>query len=435
MTPLDLVYLGLAALTSPLWARKRRKDWGERLGKVEPIIAPADAPRLMLHAVSLGEVNATRPLITRLLSEAADLHIILTTTTDTGTERAHKLYELDKATGRLHIRRYPLDASWSVRRFLDRTTPDAVLLMELEVWPQFIGLCKRRGVPVGVVNGRLSARSFRNYARARSVLKKMFASLSFAATQTDEYTGRFEHMGAALVRTVGSMKWDSALDALDVGQAQLQSTADDLRSDLGIERGRKLVVAGSTAPGEPELILRAIENHPAEPALLVAPRRPEWFDQAASDLGSGVVRRSDASVGDPSRGRFVLDTFGELRAAYSLANVVVIGRSFVDLHGSDPMEAAALAKPIIIGPNTDDFSQPVLALMSAGGLVQTDSQGLESALHELLSDDDLRHQRAQAAFDTVQANAGAADRTVAMIREHMPMLFECDNPRNAQPSP
>lgn len=435
VTLLDLAYITLAAVTSPFWVRKKRSDWGERFGKVQQIDALPDAPRLLIHAVSLGEVNATKPLVQRLLETAPDLHIILTATTDTGIARAHTLYDLDKATGRLHVRRYPLDFSWSVQRFLSRISPDGALLMELEVWPQFIKACKSRGIPVGVVNGRLSARSFKNYARLRFALRTMFRRLSFAATQTDAYTERFEHMQCPGVHTVGSMKWDSALDSLSATQTDLNSLVNDLRSDMGIDPDRPLIVAGSTAPGEPKLILRAIENHPSMPALLVAPRRPEWFDLAAEDLGEHVVRRSKPSSGDPEHGRYVLDTFGELRAAYALAKIVIIGRSFVDLHGSDPMEAAALAKPIIIGPNVDDFEQPVEALSSAGGLRQTDTAGLAAEIDELLTNHDLRHQRAQAASDTVQANAGAADRTLQLIREHMPFLFECIEPRNAKPSP
>ena len=423
MTPLDLAYLALAGVTAPVWARKRRDAWPERMGRVEPLRAPEGVPRLMLHAVSLGEVNATKPLVQRLLDADPELHIVLTTTTDTGTERAHTLYDLEKQVGRFHIRRYPLDASWSVRRFLDAVQPSAVLLMELEVWPQFIKACSARSIPVGVVNGRLSARSFKNYAKARPVLRPTFSRLAFAATQDDDYASRFEHMGTPDVHTVGSMKWDSALDAISVLYSQLQVTAEDLRAELGINRDRPLVVAGSTAPGEPALILRAIEGHPRDPALLVAPRRPEWFDPAADVLGPDVVRRSDPGSGDPAAGRFLLDSFGELRYAYALAKAVVIGRSFVDLHGSDPMEAAALAKPIVIGPNTSDFDQPVTALKRCGGLTQTDAEGLGRALDRLLTDDDYRHVAAQEAFDCVQANAGAADRTVTVIRDHMPGLF------------
>lgn len=397
---LDAAYALLAAATAPWWLRKRREGWGERFGRLDALPAPA-APRLLIHAVSVGEVNLTRPLVERL--EAAGIEPVISVTTDTGIARARALYGgRAGAPGRCRVVRYPLDASWAVRRFLDAVRPDAVALVELEVWPHFVGECARRRIPVSVVNGRLSARSFRNYRRFRAFLGKTFRALDFAGVQDEEYAERFRAMGVApeKVRVFGSMKWDSA-EVLDRVEG-----ADKLASLLGIDRSRPLLVAGSTAPGEHELLHAAT---PPGVQLLCAPRKPEWHEQAAAAL-PGCVRRTDPNHADPGSGRFLLDSIGELRMAYSLADAVVIGRSFGNLYGSDPMEPAALAKPIVIGPAFDDFRQAVEALDRAGGIIRSTPESLAGDLVSLFAHPERRAELARRARQCVLDHQGAADR-------------------------
>lgn len=401
--PLDLGYAALAVLSAPWWLRKRRSGWRERFGAGDPLPEPpADRPRALVHAVSVGETNLVRPLVDRL---ARDFDVVVSVTTDTGLARARSVY-----AGRAHVVRYPLDASWAVDRFLDRVAPDVVALAELELWPGFVAACRSRGAPVAVVNGRLSARSFRNYRRARPLLRPTFAALSAAAVQDAVYAERFAAMGVPRdrVSVVGTMKWDAA----DPDAPPPTDDADELARALGVDRSKPLVVAGSTEPAEHALLHAAT---PPGAQLLCAPRKPEWFDAAARDL-PGCVRRSSACHPPEPADRFLLDTIGELRAAYALADLVVVGRSFGELYGSDPMEPAALGKPIVMGPRDADFAASVRALEESGGLVRATRSSLPAVLGRLLGDDAGRARMGAAARACVREHRGASDRCAAIIR-------------------
>jgi 3-deoxy-D-manno-octulosonic-acid transferase len=293
-----------------------------------------------------------------------------------------------------------------VDRFLNRVQPDMVALCELEVWPNFVGSCVRRGIPVAVVNGRLSERSFGRYRAARGILGGSFRALAAALVQDHDYAERFEAMGVphGRVFVTGTMKWDTAQVADSV------PGSDALASELGIDRSRPVVVAGSTAPEEHALLR---ESLPPGAQLICAPRKPEWFDAAAQAIDAGV-RRSRPGLGRPN-GRFLLDTIGELRKAYALADVAVVGRSFGALHGSDPMEPAALGKPIVCGPRMGDFLESFLALRDARAIEAVEPAGLPGALDGLLRDDDRRAAAGRRARDTVRANQGATERTAEAL--------------------
>jgi len=389
---LDAVYLLIALASLPWVLRKKRDGWGERFGRVEPLPPTVDGrPRIMIHAVSVGETNLVRSLVSRLAEEA---DVVLTVTTDTGMARAQELY-----AGVAHVRRYPLDASFSVRRFLNTVEPDAVALVELELWPQFVRECGARSIPVSVVNGRLSARSFKGYRKLRIFLGRTFRALSWVGAQDEAYAARFTEMGAQNVDVIGTMKWDAAPSEAPEG-------AEQLAIEMGIDRSKPLVVAGSTAPDEHRLLREAM---PEGVQLLCAPRRPEWWDGAA-DAFPGCVRRTLPGKGDPAAGRFVLDTIGELRDAYALADVVVVGRSFVDLFGSDPMEPASLGKPVIIGPNVSDFQWVVDAMAAENAIVRTASDSLATELARLLDNKDERRALGERARACVEFHRGATER-------------------------
>lgn len=389
---------------SPWWLRKSRANWRERLGHAAVLTSSTpDRPRIMLHAVSVGEVSALRHLVP-LLTPLCEL--VISVGTDTGIGRARELF------GKVaRVVRYPLDFSWSVRRFLDAVKPDAVGLVELEVWPNFVKECAARGIPVAVVNGRLSERSFKGYRRVRSVLRPTFARLTFAAVQDEAYRDRFVAMGVPPERCTitGSMKWDAATIA-DMGVGV--DGAEELARELGIDRGRPLIVAGSTAEDE-EAILHAA--CPPGVQLLCAPRKPEHFDDAARAL-PGCVRRwakgETQGVGaarpGPQSTRFLLDTIGELRKAYALADVVVMGRSFGSLYGSDPIEPAALGKPVVIGPMVKDFQSIVTTMDAAHAIVQTTREKLATELSRLITDGAMRIRLATNARACVRANQGAS---------------------------
>ncbi len=418
MNARDLVYVPLAALTAPLWARKGREAWPERFGRVERLPGPRGGkPRVLLHAVSVGEVSALRGLVPRLAGEA---DVVVSVTTDTGTARARSLFA--GAT----VVRYPLDFSWAVRRFLDAVRPDVVALVELEVWPNFVAACRQRGIPVCVINGRLSERSFKGYSRIRPVIRRAFESLEFAAVQDEEYGRRFEALGVgpSSCLVTGSMKWD-AVEAAGPGEeadGPTAALAAELASSMGIDRSRPLVVAGSTGPDEELLLHEACAREfPEGVQLLCAPRKPERFDEAAAAM-PGCVRRSLVKGGSttvagrtPVHPRFLLDTIGELRAAYVLADVVVMGRSFGRLYGSDPIEPVSLGRATVIGPRVGDFESAVRALDAAGGLARATRESVGGILRSLIESQDRRETLVRLGLACIRSQRGATARHAELL--------------------
>ncbi|MAY75486.1 MAG: hypothetical protein CMJ31_12390 [Phycisphaerae bacterium] len=408
---LDLGYGIVGAATAPLWARKARGGWRERFGHTPELGFPnTERPRVLLHGVSVGEVSALRSLVP-LLTKSFD--VVITSTTDTGMERARQLFA--DSWGVVSIVRYPLDFSKSVERFLDAVRPDAVALTELELWPHFVGGCRERGIPIGVINGRLSERSFKGYHRFRRVLRPMFADLTFAAVQNADYAHRFEAMGTPAERVVvaGSMKWDNS-----VGSADAARGAAIVRS-MGLDPEALLVVAGSTGPTEEAIVHEAwkLAGGANEAQLIVAPRRPERFDEAARYL-PGCVRRSEhrdvAAHGNDARVG-LLDSIGELSDVYARATVVVVGRSFGDLYGSDPAEPIGLGKATIIGPSVSDFAEMVRSFERCDGIVRATRETLGAELRSLLEDSERRASVASAGLRCVEAERGASERHAALV--------------------
>lgn len=399
MTPLDVIYLILAGVTAPRWRRKNRGGWPERFGKGDPI-PKSDRPRVLLHGVSVGETSALQPIVPILQAKGID--VVISATTDTGLACAGDLYK-----GVCGVVRYPLDASWAVRRFLDRVQPDAVGLFELELWPQFVSACTRRGIPVAVINGRLSERSFKGYRKLRFAIGRSFQRLAFAAVQDQAYAERFRTMGVGRVEVTGSMKWDAVPQTDDEAESRAATLADE----LGIDRSQPLIVGASTAEGEEAMLHSAC---PPDAQLLCAPRKPERFEEAALAM-PGCRRRTDPRAGEPHSGRFLLDTIGELPVVYRLADVVVIGRSFAPLHGSDVGAPAVCGVPIVAGPRMGDFQIMTTALEAAGALQRTDESQLPAVLADLLADGERRHRMAEAARACVAQHRGASERNAMLL--------------------
>ncbi|TVQ55078.1 MAG: hypothetical protein EA377_04065 [Phycisphaerales bacterium] len=409
----DLIYLLAALITAPIWlfrmvqTGKIRTDWKGRFGFGPTLPALSDGGRrLLLHAVSVGEVNAVRGLVSELHRSSPECHLVISVTTDTGYARAMELYG-----AKFSVVRYPFDASFAVRRLLNRVHPDLVALVELEVWPNLLAACRHRGIPVGVINGRLTERSARRYRKILPLLGGMFRQLAFVAVQDEVYAERFRALGVPedRISVAGTMKWDNAALALD------PAAADRLADALGLDRTRPLVVAGSTAPDEHALLVSAVST--PEVQLLCAPRKPEWFAAAAAVL-EGCARRSRGDRGSET-GRFLLDSIGELRAAYALADVIVIGRTFVPLGGSDMIEAASLGKAVIVGPHTDNFQSIVDELLKHNAIVQTDRNGLAREVRRLLGDRAHRDALAHKAREVVMAHQGATSRYARLLESQL----------------
>ncbi|MFW5653283.1 MAG: 3-deoxy-D-manno-octulosonic acid transferase [Planctomycetota bacterium] len=443
LRPIDVAYLLGALIASPLWlprmirTGKIRTDWRARFGRVssaayrsggQPMPAGAEAeaeaeaeagagagaasasrrPRVLFHAVSVGEVNAIRQLVDEM---ARDHEIVIATTTDTGFTRAKAIY------GEKHrVVRYPFDFTWSIERFLGSIRPDLVALVELEVWPNFLRACAQRDIPVAVVNGRLSANSFRGYRRVRPLVRTMFRRLQMVLAQDDAIAERFAALGVSpdRIRVVGTMKWDNA-SVTDTADG-----ADELARDFGIDRSRPLIVAGSTGPGEEALIRSSL---PEGCQLLVAPRKPERFDEAANVLAPCRRRTKRTAPGsqpdgsdDPPPRYFLLDTIGELRAAYALADVVIVGRTFTPLRGSDMIEPIGLGRATIVGPSTENFESVTRALVVGGGLIQIRPEELKATLERLINDQDERSVLIERGRSVIRRHQGAVERHALALR-------------------
>ncbi len=415
---LDAAYAAGLLLTSPVLAfrllrtGKWRSDWRGRFGHTPPL--PADPrPTVLLHGVSVGEVAAAEPLVRALGGPAGrgPCRVVVSTTTETGTRRAEALYGPS-----YRVVRYPLDFRRSVERFLDRVRPDVVALLELEVWPNFTAACRRRGIPVVVVNGRLSERSFRGYRRLRSILAPSFGRLAAVAAQTREYADRFQSMGVAEDRIVvaDSMKWEAPLPP-DVREAGRR-----LGEELGVDPTLPLVVGVSTGPGEEELLLA---GRPPEVQLMVVPRKPErfqevarlapWVRRSATRPGEAPEAGTDTG-GHGEAGLFLVDTMGEAEAATSIADVVVVGRSFNGLGGSNPVPPALLGKATVIGPDHANFREMVHALEEGGAVALAEHPW--TGVTRILTDESLRRSMEEAGPRTVSSHTGATAKNVEVVR-------------------
>lgn len=408
----DFLYAMGALVSSPVLAfgllrtGKWRTDWNGRFGRA-PELPTDPRPTLLLHGVSVGEINATRDLVARLTGEGSmPVRIVVSATTNTGFDRAKALYG-----GTHSVVRFPFDFSWMVGRFLDRLRPGVVALMELEVWPNLAQECQRRGIPLVVINGRLSDSSFGTYRWARRWVRPMFRDLAAVAAQTEEYARRFRDLGTPpeRVSVTDTMKWDTVRMVDEV------QGAAELRDAMGIDPGRPLVVAGSTGPGEEDLLIR---TRPEGIQLLLVPRKPERFSEVAR-LAPGIVRRSERPDGfrgeseAGAAGLFLLDSMGELTKAYSLADVAIVGRSFVPLGGSDPIEPVALGKPTVMGPRHDNFRDVVSALTESGGLRVTEEP--MAVVSQLLENPEEGVAMARAGREVIRSRQGATERNAELL--------------------
>jgi 3-deoxy-D-manno-octulosonic-acid transferase len=424
----DIAWGTLLALGAPYWTlqpRTRRKVFRAMRERMARRLPPGgDGPAVLIHAVSLGEMNATRALVQTLAGARPDLRFVVTTTTDVGWEAAGKLYGSDP---NVRVVRFPLDFSGAVSRLLDGLRPTVVALMELEVWPNFMLQCERRGIPVVLINGRLTESSFRNYRLGGPLVKRMFRRLSEVCAQDQTYAARFLELGAPAghVRVTGTMKFDTAqvADRID-GDLELAAA-------VGLRPGEEPVwVCGSTGPGEEEIVLEVFKQLDPRLRLVLVPRKPERFDEVAELVrheGFALVRRGTGETfpGRIDRPAVVLgDTMGELRKFYSVADVVFVGRTLVDLgqrqRGSDMIEPSALGKPVIVGPYTHNFADAMARLRDADAVrVVHDGAELGRAVAGVLASPDRGAAMGRRAQDVVRREQGATARNAGVILAHL----------------
>jgi len=431
---IDIAYGIGVGLSAPYWLLRptaRRKVLGALERRMARDLPQRDLSKsaVWIHAVSVGEINATRSLATQLKRARPDLHIILSATTDTGFARATELYS---RASDVTVVRYPLDFSSAVERALDQLRPAVVVLMELEVWPNFVHACARRGIPVVLANGRLTLPSLRRYSLVKPVARAMFRKLAVVCAQDEVYAERFKQLRVAPERTVvtGTMKFDSAAIVDVVEGAPELARAVGLMLPPGVTATQAPVwVCGSTGPGEESIILaeyRKLLQRVPRLRLVIVPRHPPRFDEVArliEGAGFKVVRRSNPvlqPVDAPISPVVLGDSIGDLRKFYSMADVVFVGRTLVDLgprqHGSDMIEPAALGRAVIVGPYTGNFADAVRKFVAYEAmLVVVDGETLGESVRVLLGTPDQRLLMGHRAREVVEANRGATARHANLI--------------------
>ncbi|MDD5064919.1 MAG: 3-deoxy-D-manno-octulosonic acid transferase [Phycisphaerae bacterium] len=429
---IDCVYLLIAFAITPfvLYRMVRygryRAGWANRFGRIARK-DPALKKCIWLHAVSLGEVNAAKTLVEELKKRFTSFEIVISTTTDTGFARATTVF------GASHkVFYFPFDFSCTMRRAFLGIQPVACILMELEVWPNFVLIANQLHTPVIVVNGRLTNRSFSKYKKIKPLAKEMFRRLSLVLAQTDEYAQRFIEIGCqrAKVFVTGSLKYDTAqitdkVDGTDTLAEQL-----NLRTQNS-ELKTQLWVAGATGPGEEQIILEVYKNLKEQfkdLRLAIVPRKPERFDEVAQLIeqsGFNLIRYSQIKNNERqvtgNESRVILgDTMGDLRKFYSLATIIFAGRSLAPMGGSDMIEAAALGKCTIFGPWIHNFQQTADDLLAAqGGIMVKDKQDLLETMQKCLSDPDFTEKIARNGQNVIRNNQGATQKTIDHIAKFL----------------
>jgi len=419
---IDFIYLLAAAAYSPIIIyraikyNRYRSGWNQRFGTINRKFPEKKC--IWLHAVSVGEVNAAKTVINELQNKFPDFEIVISTTTDTGFTRATNIFGEN-----FKVFYFPFDFSWSMRRAFRNIRPAICLLMEQEVWPNFVRTAQRSNIPVVVINGRISDKGFARYKKVKPIAKMIWQKVTLVLAQTEEYAKRFITIGARPENVIvtGSLKYDTAqiTDKVD--------GADTLAAQLSITDER-LWVAGATGPGEEKIILNVFTNLTTgqqfkDLRLVIVPRKPERFDEVAQlikDAGFDFVRYSslkDTNTKYPEKIPVILgDTMGDLRKFYSLATIIFVGRSLVPIGGSDMMEAAALGKPTIFGPHAFNFRQTVDALLEDEGAVMVkDEQDLLQTMQKCLTDADFAQKIAKNGRQVIKNNQGATQKTMCQI--------------------
>jgi 3-deoxy-D-manno-octulosonic-acid transferase len=408
-----------------LW---RRGNWqtgfGQRFGKFDSNFKQSLSNRhvIWFHAVSVGEVNVCTHLIRALEPRLPNVKMVVSTTTTTGMARLQE--SLPVHVGKIY---YPIDRKKCVNRAINAVNPDAVVLVEAEIWPNFMWRLRDRGTPVFLVNARVSPRSGPRYKRFGILFRDMFQTFVAVGAQTEGDAATLRELGCRpeAIHVVGSLKFDAA----KVDERR-RLDVPDLLQQFGVPESARLLVAGSTHAGEEgilaEIYLRLKKQFP-DLFLVLVPRHFERSREVAGELKARGVRfaqRTEAKSGvqypDNSLDCLLVDTTGELRFFYEHAAVIFVGKSLTAEGGQNPIEPGALGKPMVFGPNMQNFADVVKQFLARDGAWQVqDAAGLEKAIAELLFNEARREQLGRNALEVVRENQGAIHRTVEMILKHL----------------
>jgi 3-deoxy-D-manno-octulosonic-acid transferase len=417
----DFLYASALVLLSPwllykaLTAGKYRRGlWRKLTGSA--FQRSGDAPCIWFHGVSVGEIHLLEHIVATFRTLHPDWQCVVSTTTDTGFAEAEKRF------GDLAVFYWPLDITWAVRRSLQSVRPQVVVLAEGEMWPNFLTIAHGLGIPVAVINGRMSPRSLRRYQLLAGLARRLLSRLALCAAQTEEYARNYRSLGAdpAIVHVTGNVKFDGA--CADRGNPRTRH----LRELLSVNADQLVLIAGSTQAPEEQIVIdifrRARTTHP-KLRLFLVPRQKDRFDEVAKLLersGLSFVRRSSLTAQLTDTNAILLvDTIGELGALWGVADVAFVGGSLDGQRGGQNMiEPAAYGAAVLFGPHVWNFKEIATHLVAAGGAVQIeDASELQQQVNRFLSDRGSRIALGDAARRFVQDQQGATERTVQLLAQ------------------
>ncbi len=409
----DLVYLAITCAISPwiawryLFQGKNRRGWGQKLFGLAPI-RQSQRPCVWIHAVSVGEVNLLKPLVDELLERFPKFEIVISTTTETGYDLAQKKYA-DQT-----VFFCPADFSWAVKNTIARIKPSVLLLTELEIWPNLVSISRSKNIPVALINGRISEKSYRGYQRLRWLFTWLVKQLNLAIVQTEDYASRLQHIGmpSDKISICGNLKFDQ----LAGGAAE--RTIQPFMSAVGIRSDQFLFVAGSTQENEDRIAISVYEK--LKPnfknlRMVLVPRHPDRAHRLGRILTESslpAVFRSKSNIEVPDA-VVVVDVIGELQQWWSQAHLAYVGGSMGGRGGQNMIEPAAFAVPVCFGPFTENFNDVVdLLLNQQAARVVHDSDQLEAVLTQALQLDPEIAAMAKRGQTLVQTQRGSTKATV-----------------------
>jgi 3-deoxy-D-manno-octulosonic-acid transferase len=408
----------IATPVAPLmlaWRTRRGKEEAERRPERYGV---ASIPRpegflAWFHAASVGEVNATLPVIDAIAKERPEVRILLTTATVTSA----RLAQTRLPKGAIH-QYVPLDGQGYIRRFLEHWRPDLAVLVESEIWPNLVMETKAKKIPLVLINGRMSTASFKAWRRRPGISRPIFSAFDLVLAQNDSLAERFAQLGAPQTRDAGNLKADAPPPPVD---------PEEMKRLTSALSGRPVWLAASTHKGEDDLVATAhalMKRKLPNLLTIIVPRHPERGPDIAAELKSSGLEaalRSEGALPDASTDIYVADTIGELGMFYALAPIALIGGSLVTRGGQNPMEAIKLGAAVLTGPNWQNFPDTYTDLLKTEGAKEvSDATSLAEAVLHLLQDTDARQAMTATATTAIAAMGGALPRTIEALDPYLP---------------
>ncbi len=416
-----LIVLSPVLLYRVLILGKYRQGWAEKfLGQVPRRTSTKNC--IWFHAVSVGEVLQLQTVIQEFAKTQPDWEIWITTTTHTGHAVAVEKFPDH------HVSYFPLDFSWAVKNAIHRIQPKLVVLVELELWPNFIRTVDRANIPLALINGRISEKSFRGYQKVRWLMRSLLRRFDLLAVQSETYAERLTDLGgnAETIHVTGSIKFDGLKPTRDNPQTQ------ELRQSFGIENHERIFIAGSTQDPEEQIALETYEalrsEHP-DLRLVLVPRHQERFGEVArliEQRGLPLLRRSSITQNGPVNSPpqtdrkpvLLLDTLGELSACWGLAEIAFVGGSLTNRGGQNMIEPSAYGAGVLFGPNTKNFRQVVEMLLDQNAAqVVANAVEFQALVRHWLAHPEEAAACGQRAKALVLSQQGATTKTVALLNQ------------------